>query len=37
VLVRQKGVSVTDIRLERGRLEDVFRAVTTTSEAGGGR
>ena len=29
VLVRQKGVSVQDIRLERGRLEDVFRAVTT--------
>jgi ABC-2 type transport system ATP-binding protein len=37
VLVRQKGVSVADIRLERGRLEDVFRAVTTTSAAGGGR
>jgi hypothetical protein len=29
VLVRQKGVSVADIRLEPGRLEDVFRAVTT--------
>jgi ABC-2 type transport system ATP-binding protein len=29
VLVRQRGVSVTDIRLERGRLEDVFRTVTT--------
>ncbi len=29
VVVRQKGVSVADIRLERGRLEDVFRAVTT--------
>ncbi len=37
VLVRQKGVSVADIRMERGRLEDVFRAVTTTSAAGGGR
>jgi ABC-2 type transport system ATP-binding protein len=33
-LVRQKGVSVQDIRLERGRLEDVFRAVTTGQSAG---
>jgi ABC-2 type transport system ATP-binding protein len=34
-LVRQKGVSVQDIRLEHGRLEDVFRAVTTNKSAGG--
>jgi ABC-2 type transport system ATP-binding protein len=33
VLVRQRGVSVADIRRERGKLEDVFRAVTTTGEA----
>jgi ABC-2 type transport system ATP-binding protein len=35
VLVRQKGVSVTDIRLERGRLEDVFRTVTTARSGTG--
>ncbi|HEX9809458.1 MAG TPA: ABC transporter ATP-binding protein [Alphaproteobacteria bacterium] len=28
VLVRQRGVSVQDIRLEHGRLDDVFRDVT---------
>jgi ABC-2 type transport system ATP-binding protein len=35
VLVRQRGVSVTDIRLERGRLEDVFRTVTTARTGAG--
>ncbi|MFM2130765.1 MAG: hypothetical protein RL477_2311 [Pseudomonadota bacterium] len=34
-LVRQKGVFVEDVRLERGRLEDVFRAVTTGRGAAG--
>jgi ABC-2 type transport system ATP-binding protein len=28
VLVRQRGLSVADIRIERGHLEDVFRDVT---------
>ncbi|MDX1484498.1 MAG: ATP-binding cassette domain-containing protein [Alphaproteobacteria bacterium] len=37
VLVRQRGLSVADIRLERGRLEDVFREVTTGAGRGGGR
>jgi ABC-2 type transport system ATP-binding protein len=30
VLVRQRGLSVSDIRIEHGRLEDVFRDVTTS-------
>lgn len=33
VLVRQRGLSVTDIRAEPGRLEDVFREVTTSPQA----
>ncbi|HSR54792.1 MAG TPA: ABC transporter ATP-binding protein, partial [Alphaproteobacteria bacterium] len=37
VLVRQRGVSVNDIRVERGRLEDVFRDVTTPAEGGDAR
>jgi len=37
VLVRQRGLSVTDIRIERGRLEDVFRDVTVNSGAQAGQ
>ncbi len=37
VLVRQRGLSVADIRVERGRLEDVFRDVTIPGGTGGGR
>ena len=29
VLVRQRNMLVSEIRLERGQLDDVFRAVTT--------
>ena len=36
VLVRQKGLSVADIRIERGRLEDVFRDVTVPGGKGDG-
>ena len=36
VLVRQKGLSVADIRLEKGRLEDVFRDVTVAGGKGDG-
>ncbi len=34
VVVGQSGLSVADIRVERGRLEDVFRAVTIPSGTG---
>ncbi|MDH3239098.1 MAG: ABC transporter ATP-binding protein [Alphaproteobacteria bacterium] len=37
VLVRQRGLSVSDIRIERGRLEDVFRDVTINGGAQPGR
>jgi len=36
ILVRQRGLSVADIRIERGRLEDVFRDVTIPSATGDG-
>ncbi len=36
-LVRQRGLSVADIRIERGRLEDVFRDVTIPQGTVGGR
>lgn len=36
VLVRQRGLSVADIRLEMGRLEDVFREVTIPGGTGPG-
>ncbi len=36
VLVRQRGVPIHDIRIERGRLEDVFRAVTAGNGAATG-
>lgn len=31
VLVRQRGLAVTDVRAEPGRLDDIFRAVTLPS------
>ena len=37
VLVRQRGLSVADIRVERGRLEDVFRDLTIPGATGDGR
>jgi ABC-2 type transport system ATP-binding protein len=37
VLVRQRGLSVSDIRIERGRLEDVFRDVTIASASQAGQ
>jgi len=37
VLVRQRGLSVSDIRIERGRLEDVFRDVTVSGGSQAGR
>ena len=37
VLVRQRGLSVADIQIERGRLEDVFRDVTVPGGKGDDR
>ena len=37
ILVRQRGLSVADIRVERGRLEDVFREVTIPAQQGDSR
>jgi ABC-2 type transport system ATP-binding protein len=37
VLVRQRGLSVSDIRVERGNLEDVFRDVTIPGGQGNGK
>ncbi len=36
VLVRQRGLSVADIQIEKGRLEDVFRDVTLPGGKGDG-
>ena len=37
VLVRQRNLDVRDVRLERGRLEDVFRSLTTGEAGGAGK
>ncbi len=34
ILIRQRNLDIREVRLERGRLEDVFRSLTT-GEAGG--
>ncbi|MEE9251391.1 MAG: ABC transporter ATP-binding protein [Alphaproteobacteria bacterium] len=36
ILVRQRNLDVREVRLERGRLEDVFRSLTTGEASGAG-
>jgi ABC-2 type transport system ATP-binding protein len=33
-LLRQQGLEVSEIQLERGRLDEVFRQITTSAENG---